>query len=156
MKITATNKATGELVELPADTPAQIVEAWRIAQEYVKTAETLKGQLKMLVPRLVGDKDVSEPVNGFMFRVSYIQRMTYDKAVMREVLDPDVFDVLLEPNKTAVDNYLKENLETLGDVSTQLRKSMLETGKPYQVIKLEKVGSDVVGNMASEAKAKTA
>ncbi len=47
--ITATNKATGEVVELPADTLDSIVSAWRIAQEYEKTAKALKDQLKKAV-----------------------------------------------------------------------------------------------------------
>ncbi len=139
MKVTATNKATGELIELPVDTNEQIVEAWLVCQEYVKAAEILKAQLKEIVPDMVGTNGVSEPTNGCQFRVSTIQRMTYDKTVMREVLDPDVFDVLLKPDKPAVDKYLKENLTTLGEASTQLRKAMLPEGKPYQVIKLEKL-----------------
>ena len=38
------NKATGEVIELDADTPEQIVEAWKIAQEYEKAAKSLKDQ----------------------------------------------------------------------------------------------------------------
>lgn len=136
MKVTATNKATGEVIDLPADTPVQIAEAWQIAQEYVKTADKLKAQLKELVPKLVGTNGLSEQIGNYMFRVSNVQRMTYDKSVMREVLDPDTFEVLLKPDKTAIDTYLKENLP---EWSTELRKSMIAEGNPYQVIKLEKL-----------------
>lgn len=142
MTITATNKATGEVIELPADTNDQIVEAWRIAQEYVKAATALKDQLKQLVPALVDARGVSEPIGNFQFRVIPVQRMTYDKSVMREVLDPDTFDVLLKPDKPAVDNFLKENLEKLGDASTKLRQSMLPDGKPFQQIRLEKISTE--------------
>lgn len=142
MKITATNKATGEVVELGADTLQQIVEAWRVAQEYEKTATALKDQLKKLVPNFVGDKGVSEEAGSYMFRVSNIQRMNYDKAVMRNVLDADTFDLLLKPDKPAVDKFLKENLEQLGEASTLLRNAMLPEGQPYQVIKLERVEHD--------------
>ncbi len=140
--VRATNKATGEYVELPASTPKEIVEAWQIAQEYVKTAEALKNQLKELVPNLVGDKGISEPIGNFAFRVSSIQRKNYDKLVMRELLDPDTFDVLVKPDKPAVDKYLKENLASLGDISTKLRQAMVEDGNPYQVIKLEKLSRE--------------
>jgi hypothetical protein len=126
MKVKALNKATGEVIELAVDTPEQIVEAWRIAQEYDKTCAALKDQLKKLVPTLVGPNGLSEPVNGYQFRQSHIQRMNYDKTVMRELLDPDDFDVLLKPYKPAVDKYLKENLETLKDVSTARRHFMLK------------------------------
>lgn len=142
MKITATNKATGEVVELNADSPEQIVEAWRIAQEYDKTAVALKDQLKKLVPDIVGSRGVSDPIGNYQFRVSSIQRMTYDIAVMREVLDPDTFDVLLKPDKPAVDRYIKENLENLGEGSTKLRQAMVADGNPYQVIKLEKLSDE--------------
>lgn len=142
MRITATNKATGEVIELDANTPAEIVAAWRVAQEYDKAAAALKDQLKQLVPSLVDVRGLSEPVGNFQFRVSSIQRMTYDKSIMREVLDADVFDTLLKPDKTAVDHYLKENLETLGEASTLLRQGMIAEGNPYQVIKLEKISRE--------------
>jgi hypothetical protein len=143
MKITATNKATGEIVELQADTLSDIIGAWRIAQEYEKTAIALKDQLKKIVPSIIGPNGQSEPIGSYQFRQSSIQRMTYDKATMREVLDPDVFDVLLRPDKPAVDKYLKENLETLGEASTALRQSMIAEGQPYTTIRLEKISNEV-------------
>lgn len=142
MKITATNKATGEVIDLPVDTPEQLVTAWRIAQEYVKTAEALKDQIKKIVPTITMERGVSEPIGNYQFRVSAIQRMTYDKAVMRNVLDQDVFDLLLKPDKPAIDKYLKENLESLGAASTDLRTTMLPDGMPYQVIRLERISNE--------------
>lgn len=139
MNVLATNKATGEVVDLPVDTPEQIVEAWRTCQEYVKTADALKDQLKKLVPDLVGNSGTSEPIGNFMFRVSSIQRMNYDKSIMRQTMDADLFDTMLKPDKTSIDKYLKENLP---DWSTELRKSMVAEGKRYQVIKLEKLASE--------------
>lgn len=137
--ITAINKATGEIVELPTDTPDQITQAWLIAQQYEKTATALKDQLKKLVPTLITDKGVSEPIGNYIFRQSPIQRMNYNKSIMREVLDPDVYDVLTKPDKPAIDKYLKDNLAELGDISTTLRQSMTAEGMPYTVIKLEKL-----------------
>lgn len=142
MKITATNKATGEVVELSVDNPEEIVQAWQTAQEYEKTSKTsktLKDQLKKLVPEFVGDRGTSEPIGNFQFRVSNIQRMNYDKAIMRYVFDADTFDLLLDPNKPAVDKYLKEHLDELGPDSTKLRETMIPVGNPYQVIKLERL-----------------
>ena len=137
--ITATNKHTGEVVSLEADTYEKLIQAWQIAQEYAKVADRLKAQLKEVVPKFVEGR-TSEPHNGFMFRISSIQRMNYDKAILRQQLDEDVLDLLLEPNKPKVDAYLKDNLESLGDASTIIRKAMVEVGRPYQVIKLEKLG----------------
>ena len=137
--VKAINKATGEVVELPTQTPEQIVDAWKFAQEYEKTAKALKDQLKKLVPTIVPDIGTSEPIKGHIFRVSSIQRYTYDKSVLRESLDADTYDLFLKPDKPAIDRYIKENVETLGELSTRLRKSMLPDGNAYQVIKLEKL-----------------
>jgi hypothetical protein len=139
MKISATNKATGEVIELDADTPEQIVNAWRVAQEYDKAATALKEQLKRLVPNIVNDRGVTDTINDHIFRVSYIQPMTYDKAVLRQVFDEDLLDVMLIPAKTTIDKYLKEHLEELGEDSTKLRQAMIPAGKSYTVIRLEKV-----------------
>lgn len=137
--ITATNKATGELIELPVSTPLEIVKAWKIAQEYEKTSEALKAQLKELVPNLVGEKGVSEPIDGSVFRISHIQRMAYDKSVVRQEFDEDTFDLFTKIDKAALNQYIKENLETLGEKSTILRQSMIPEGASYQVIKLERI-----------------
>lgn len=137
MNITATNKATGEIIDLPAGTPEEIVQAWQTAQQYAKAADALKDQLKKLVPGLIGNRGISEPIGHCQFRISVIQRMAYDKSVMREVLDADTFDLMLKPDKTSIDKFIKENLETLGDISTKLRQSMIPDGRPYEVIKLE-------------------
>ena len=139
MRISATNRSSGEIVELDVDDYDQAIEAWKVAQEYAKVADALKDQLKKIVPSFVDEtRGVSEPLNGYMFRVSNVQRMNYDKAVLRNVFDEDTLDLFLEPNKTAVDKYLAEHLEEVGEGSTLLRKSMKPVGKPYQVIKLEK------------------
>lgn len=140
--ITATNKATGELIELKADTLPEIVEAWRIASEYDKAATSLKDQLKKLVPEFINDKGVSEEYKGYAFRSSGVQRWTYDKAILRQVFDEDQLDLFLKPVKKDVDDYLKQHLEELGEDSTKLRNAMIPDGKPYSVIKLEKLKRD--------------
>lgn len=142
MNVTALNKATGEYIEMPVNSPAEIVQAYNIAREYDKAATNLKEQIKKLIPGIVNDKGLSEEINGYMFRISNVQRMTYDKAIMRQVLDEDTYDQFLKPDKPALDKFLKENLERLGDKSTKLRDSMVEDGGNYQVIKLEKVVRD--------------
>ena len=140
--VTATNKHTGEVVSLIVNNQQQLVQAWLIAQEYNKVSEKLKAQLKELVPKFV-ESNLSEPIDGYQFRISNIQRKNYDKTVMREVLDADTFDLLLKPDKTAIDTYLKENLESLGDVSTRLREAMIDEGAGYTVIKLERLDREV-------------
>lgn len=146
--IKATNKHTGEIIELEVDTYEKIIQAWQIASEYEKVSKTLKDQLKKLVPDFVTDNGTSPEYNGVMFRVSNIQRMNYDKSVLREVLDEDTYDLMVKPNKTLVDKYLIEIVRDndVEGISTRLRDSMIPEGKSYQVIKLERLGNEGITN----------
>jgi hypothetical protein len=137
--IEVTNQATGEVIELDDATYEEVVAAWQVASQYEKVGKAIKAKLKKLVPKYVDDKGMSEPYNGVMFRHNVIQRRSYDKSVLREVLDEDTFDLMMKPDKKAVDEYLKEHLEELGDASTRLRETMVVEGKPYEVIKLERL-----------------
>jgi hypothetical protein len=137
--IKAINEATGEVIELPTNTLEEVVNAWQIAQQYDKAATSLKDQLKELVPKYLSDNGRSDEVSNYQFKSNTVQRMTYDKTVLRQQLDEDVFDLMMKPDKQAVDKYLKENIEVLGDASTVIRQAMITDGKPYQVIKLEKL-----------------
>lgn len=134
-----TVKFTGEELEFPSGSFAEIVESYRLASEYMKAYEAVKKELAKLAEPFIGPNGISEPVNGYMFRSTAIQRMNYDKSVLREVLDEDTYDQFMEPNKTALDRFLKENIERLGEASTLIRKSMVAVGNPYQVTRLEKV-----------------
>lgn len=136
--IKATNRLTGEIYELADDTPQDIRSSWQILSETIKTLEAAKDKLKPKIADMVDAKGVYD-FGDAMFRQLAIQRTTYDKAVMRDLLDEDTLDLLLAPDKTLVDNYLKENLADLGDVSTKLRDSMIPVGRPYTTIRLEKV-----------------
>lgn len=139
MIVKAINQATGEVMEVEAGSLVELVSAWNQVSETEKACKRLKDQLKKLVSQYVDSKGTSDLQDGFMFRVSNVQRMTYDKAVLREQLDEDTVDLLLKPDKTAVDAYLKENLSDLGEASTVIRKSMIPDGSPYTVIKLERI-----------------
>ena len=139
MKAQATNGFTGEVLELECGNYRELVAAWQHVSEMERVAKALRDQLKELVPLYIDSKGVSEPINGRMFRQSAIQRMTYDKAILRKELDEDTYDLLVIPDKTAVDKFLKENLDQLGEKSTEIRRSMVAVGKPYTVLKLEKV-----------------
>lgn len=133
MKAKALVELTGEQLEYQIDTPEQMVEVWRLASEYIKAWEKIKDAIKKL------DIDGVE-ANGYSFVVTPVQRMTYDKTVLREVIkDQDLLDTFLIPDKTAIDKYLREYLDEVGIGSTILRESMVPVGKPYTVPKLVKV-----------------
>jgi hypothetical protein len=140
MKATAINKITGELIELKANGLEEVTESWLLASEMERVAKQLKDSLRDIVPAYIDDKGRTEPHKNYSFRVMSIQRYTYDKAIMRRVLDEDTFDFLLKPDKPSVDKFIKENVVVLGDDSALLRATMIPEGKPYEVIKLEKLG----------------
>lgn len=133
-----TNKWTGEVIDLPDKTPDEIREAWTALTETIKACETAKRELKNKISKFL-DLNGKYDYGDYLFRQVVIQRQNYDKAVMRRVLDPDTFDLFLVPNKIAIDGWLKENVEQLGEVSTELRESMVPVGEPYTTLRLEKV-----------------
>ena len=135
--IKSVNVVTGEVYEFSDTTPDEIIVSWNLINETIKALERAKDKLKKKVPDLVNHVGIYEGEN-FTFRVSSVQRVNYDKAVMRQVFDEDLLDTLLVPHKPSIDAYIKENLEDLGESSTLLRESMIDEGKAYQVIKLEK------------------
>lgn len=135
--ISITNQFTGEIYEVNTDTPEQIRDSWILAQSLEKSATKIKDKLKPFVANLIEANGTKE-IGDYAFRQSTIQRQNYDKSVLREIFDEDLLDLFLEPNKTAIDKYIKENVEELGEQSTKLRETMIAVGQPYSVTKLEK------------------
>ena len=138
--VTVVNKLTGEVLELSVSTPVEIKDAWLMLGETMKALERAKDKLKPLVSELVESNQAD--FGDYIFKIIPIQRMTYDKSMLRHVLDEDTFDLMMIPDKAAVDRYLKENLDQLGEDSTKLRTSMVPTGAPYTTIRLEKQKRD--------------
>lgn len=139
MKISATHKTTGELVEFDVTNLTELVSAWRTVQEYEKLATNLKDQLKKLLPQYINEDGKSDEIDGYRFTTVFVQKKNYDKAVLRQVLDEDLLDLFLKPDKTKIDNYIKEHLDELGENSGLLRDTMIEDGKPYSITRLEKL-----------------
>lgn len=138
--VTATNPLTGEVVEYKVQSEADLVRAYRECSETIKVYTQAKQKLTKLVEPYLGANNTTEPIDGYMFRQMSIQRMNYDKAVLRDVIqDEDTFDQLLAVDKKAVDEYLKDNLEDKNLDSHRLRSEMVPVGNPYSVTKLEKL-----------------
>ena len=92
MNVTATNKASGEYISLPANTSEEIVRAYLVAAEYEKVAKSLKDKLKKLLPNAVDEQGRTPEVDGYIIRKYESQRMTYNKMALREVFDDDELD----------------------------------------------------------------
>lgn len=138
--INVTNKVSGESVDLDTSTPDGIVQAWQYAQELDKMSKRLKDELKKAVPTLLVNDSVSDPIGKFMFRRSWTQRKTYDKATLRRFLDEDLLDDFMVIKKGNVDKYIKENHDQIPpDVLRAIKEAEIPDGDAYEVIKLEKV-----------------
>lgn len=138
-KATKLVKATGELIEYDISTPEKMMEAYAICNEYKKAYDYVLGKIKEKVPEIVDARGMYE-YNGRAFRVMSIQRYNYDKRVLDRVIkDEDLREMMLEPNKKFIDEWLKENVDKTGEVGTELRNTMVPVGNPYQVVKQEKI-----------------
>ena len=133
--ISAVNKASGETIELPTDTPDEIVRAYLIAAEYEAVAKKLKDQVKKLLPTIVDEQGRTPEVDGYVLKRYESQRMTYNKMALRNVFDEDTVDLFLEVSKGKVDQFIKDNdltdeqiaelkagLEPNGQVTSSFRK----------------------------------
>lgn len=138
MSATAIVQSTGELLELPSDTPEQIMASYKVVNDYITAWQDIKAQLQELARDIVDAKGCYEH-DGYQLRVYSTQRMNYDRGVLREVFDPDLLDTFMEPSKGRIDRYLKEHLDEVGEDSTRLRQSMIPVGKPYTVVRLERL-----------------
>lgn len=139
--IKETIKQTGEIIELADETFTDVMKSWQIATDYEKIGKALKEKLKKRILQYIGSNGRSEEIDGYQFRVSNVQKMTYDKAVLRDAVGEDVYDLFMEPKKTAIDEYLAE-LVSKGDpddITTKVRAAMLPKGKPYSQTVLEKL-----------------
>lgn len=131
------NRLTGEVLNFNDRTYEEVLWTWKHAQELERIAKTIKDKLKPKVRDFIVVDGVTEPLDGYQFRKSVVQRYNYNKSTLRQYLDPDVVDVLTKVDKTAVDRYLKENFTELGSIADNIRQSAIPEGKPYEVIKLE-------------------
>ena len=138
MKVTATNKASGEYIELPADTHEEIVRAYLVAAEYEKVAKSLKDQVKKLLPTIVDEQGRTPEVDGYVLKRYESQRMTYNKLALREVFDEDELDLFLEVSKGKVDAYIKENKLTAEQIET-LRLGLETAGQVVSSFRKERV-----------------
>lgn len=139
--ITETIKQTGEVIELADETFTDVMKSWQIATDYEKAGKALKEKLKQQLPKYIGSNGRSDEIDGYQFRVSNVQKMTYDKGALREALGEDTYDLFMEPRKKAIDDYLAE-LVASGDpdgISTRVRAAMQPKGKPFTQTVLEKL-----------------
>lgn len=136
------NKLTGEIIDIKDNSPEAIKQSWLLLSETIKALERAKDKLKPKVQAILEPAGTYD-FGDYVFRQSVVQRQNYDKATMRKVLDADTFDLLLVPDKTRIDTYLKENIDNLGEAGATLRNSMVAVGEPYTMIRLEKTSGMV-------------
>lgn len=128
--------STGEIIDIDTSSDRAIVKSWQFLSDQIKELEKAKDQLKDLIRRQELD---DREIDGYMFKVSGVQRRNYDLETMRNVLDEDLFNTFIQADKKLVDSWVEENIEIDPDTTEQLRKNMVDVGQPYTVLKLQKV-----------------
>jgi hypothetical protein len=134
-----TIESTGEIVEFDISSPEKMVESWAYASEYIKAYEKIKDKIKVLMPDHLDSRDMFE-YKDYIMRMTYTQRKNYDKSVMREILNEDEFDLFLKPDAKKLKEYITEEIKN-GDTRDwgALAKSMVDEGKPYTTLRLERL-----------------
>ena len=128
------NTITGEQFEFPTDTPEQIIEAYEQADGLEKAAKRAKEKARQLML----DRDLDDyEYNGKTVKIIHVQRRNYDIELMREIFDDDQFNTFIQPDKTAIDKYIKEYVTIQPEIS-QLRDNMVTIGEPYLQVKLQR------------------
>lgn len=129
------NTITGEQFEFPTDTSDQIIEAYTQAQALEAAAKRAKEKARNLIVQ----RDLDGYISGDRsVKIVNVQRKDYDLSVMREVLDADQFNTFIKPDKTALDTFIKENVEDMPEAK-QLRDTMVDIGDPYVKISVDKI-----------------
>lgn len=138
MNVTSINKASGEYIELPANTPEDIVRAYLVAAAYEKVAKDLKDQVKKLLPSIVDEQGRSPVVNGYIIKRYESQRMNYNPMALYNVFDEDTVSLFMKPQKGLVDKYIKEN-QLDPDQLEELKRSLEPDGPVVNSVRLERL-----------------
>jgi hypothetical protein len=138
--ITATNPLTGEMFDIPDSNGTEIEAAYEMVKSIEKTVAELKDSLKARVKVMAGDDGYIETPNG-IYKVSWVQKQTYDKPQLRQLLDEDLLDTFLEVKKSTVDNWLKERVlknDYDNAVLHSVRQALIPQGFGYEMVKFTK------------------
>lgn len=133
--IKVVNTITAEVFEFKTDTTEQIVEAYNQAAKLEQAAKRAKQKIRDLIVERNLD---GESTPDYEIKIIHTQKQDYDLSIMREVLDDDQFNTFIKPDKTALDKFIKENIETIPEVKT-LRDSMIDVGTPYITVRVDKI-----------------
>lgn len=137
MSASATVPSTGEIIELDDHSPEHILISLHLCNQYLEAYEAVKKKLQIKARDIVDANGIFDH-DGWRLRIYSTQRMNYDKAVLREVFDPDELDTFMEPAKGKVDAYIRDHLDELREASTRLRESMVPVGRPYTTVRIER------------------
>lgn len=130
---------TGEVMEFADTTPEEIKDSWLQISKQIQALERAKDKLKPKVAELLDEFGKCE-IGDYMFRQTTVQRRNYDKGILKEVIkDEGLLDEMLQPNKKFIDDWLKENVETSGEIGTLIRDNMIDVGEPFSQTRLEQI-----------------
>lgn len=142
-KVKVVNVATGEIYEYDWSNDAEQAMAYDGINQTIKALERARDKIKKKVLAEVDDR---KRAGDYEWRIITRNYMNYDISVLRHEVDEDLFNQLVKPNKTAIDELIKEAVAApteLKDISLsaakQLRDTMIKDKKPSIALKLERI-----------------
>lgn len=141
--ITVVSKATGEIFEFKADTDSDLAASYDQIRELVAALERAKTKIKtQVLQRMEAANDDSIDLGAYRWRKQIRHYLNYDLATMHRVLDEDMVNELVQPDKTKVDQYIKDSVAGSGAIPpeavSELRESMVVDKPPSVAVILEK------------------
>ncbi len=141
MSASVTIESTGEVLDFEYGTPEQLISSYKLVNDYIEAYEALKKKLQARAIEVIDNEGFNGSIerNGYILRSYTTQRRNYDAAVLRSIFDEDEMALFMEPAKGRIDRYIRDHLAELGITSTVLRDTMVPAGKPYSVVRLERL-----------------
>ena len=145
--ITVVSKATGEIFEFKADTDMELAQSYDQIRELIGALERAKTKIRtQVLQRMEASNDDSIDLGNYKWRKQIRHYLNYDMTVLRNLLDEDLLNDLVKPDKTKIDQYIKDSVDAdspviPADVATELRATMFAERTPSVAVMLERVKS---------------
>lgn len=148
--INVVNKYTGEVMSFSTARPVDKAQSYLAINETINALERAKDKIKDQILTEIGERGEEdlEVGSSFIWHRQTRRYFNYDLGVMRERLDEDLFNMLIKPDKTKIDEVLAESVKAKKhpviepEIGSELRKTMVEERMPVTALRLERISNE--------------
>lgn len=133
-EVTAINTYSGEVVAFKTATELDLVRSYKHINEFIKALTKAKDEIKALVMDSMEDDEYQ--VGRYIWQKQTRRYFNYDLSAMRRLLDEDLVNTLVKPDKALISKHLKD-LDA--DTAKELEASMVEERPPSTALVLTQV-----------------